>query len=847
MKKSLFIIFGTILSFCVSLFCAGNLEQNTYYADAASGTPFEIEVPPFNVEFYDEDGTTLLYSNTFEYGEVVYGGAELSKESTAAFSYEVTWQDETGKTVDLQTIYEDTKLILFFNPIPIDYTITYNDDGGAHTNPKTYNIGTESFTLARPNKHGYNFLGWTGTDLTEITRIVTIDTSVLKDREYTAHYEIIKYTVTFEIASGQEDFGTLSETSILVPFETEIMSGSQSNQIVVGEYTVTATPNERTPQYTYAFVRWDCEYDIVMGDTVVTIYFSRTENRYSLNFDTRYISVTRKNGTEVGLNDRHTYGTELTVTVSPTEHYHKLSFTLNDVEIESIEDNTVTITITQNSTLVYLEEIDKFNVSFSANNAEFGTVSIETLEVDYGTQVSVQDNVLLVGTIQVVATSNTETIQNVFNFVRWETNGVSLIEENTSFVAIFSSRLQTYVVTFDETNVSVKIIDGVSQTSILSGSNVEFGTRLNVSYLESEHYHKTIFKINGEDYSNNSQVVVDGNITITYAEEINRYTITFGAGVIVTNSGNSVSSGDDFEYGTELTAGYTLSKNYKVKTFSVNNLPLENNSNFTLTNNMTIEFVEEKAKIAISKAPSQNGTFTVPLSMEFENEVTIVAEADTYFKFSRAYYVTAETEQTIEIEGLKFEMPNEPVTVYVEFEREYYCLTSTDTKVQVIVKVAEFAGEPTLSVEEIKDTFGNYIKGILNSEKYVAYNLSLLVNSEPALVNDIIKIKIAVPESIKTENLLCLRVDSDGTENSYTRLGFTYNSQEGCVELELSSLGNIVVGERVSASGEIENTTGENKPKNNNIGIVIGIIAGLIAIATIAVIIIVVVKKKKKR
>ncbi len=43
---------------------------------------------------------------------------------------------------------------------PVSYTISYNLNGGSATNPTSYNIETNTFTLNNPTRSGYNFIGW---------------------------------------------------------------------------------------------------------------------------------------------------------------------------------------------------------------------------------------------------------------------------------------------------------------------------------------------------------------------------------------------------------------------------------------------------------------------------------------------------------------------------------------------------------------------------------------------------------------------------------------------------------------------------------------------------------------
>ena len=77
----------------------------------------------------------------------------------------------------------------------INYTIEYDLNGGTISgeNPTTYNIETPSFTLINPTKivsgEEKEFLGWTGTGLSEKTLTVTIEQGSFGDRNYTARYD----------------------------------------------------------------------------------------------------------------------------------------------------------------------------------------------------------------------------------------------------------------------------------------------------------------------------------------------------------------------------------------------------------------------------------------------------------------------------------------------------------------------------------------------------------------------------------------------------------------------------------------------------------------------------------
>lgn len=81
-----------------------------------------------------------------------------------------------------------------------EYNIIYNLDGGTlngKTNPDTYNIETPTFTLNNPTKTGYTFEGWTGTDITGTSKIVTINQGSIGNRTYTATWAPIEYSIVY--------------------------------------------------------------------------------------------------------------------------------------------------------------------------------------------------------------------------------------------------------------------------------------------------------------------------------------------------------------------------------------------------------------------------------------------------------------------------------------------------------------------------------------------------------------------------------------------------------------------------------------------------------------------------
>ena len=90
------------------------------------------------------------------------------------------------------------------------YPISYDLAGGtlAGSNPSTYTHESAAITLNNPTRTGCEFLGWTGTGLTDYTRTVTIPAGSHGSRYYTAHFAAYDYSISYDLAGGALPDGT---------------------------------------------------------------------------------------------------------------------------------------------------------------------------------------------------------------------------------------------------------------------------------------------------------------------------------------------------------------------------------------------------------------------------------------------------------------------------------------------------------------------------------------------------------------------------------------------------------------------------------------------------------------
>jgi uncharacterized repeat protein (TIGR02543 family) len=135
---------------------------------------------------------------------VVHGSSMIMTNDPEKDGYSFDgWFTEDGDRYNFSTGIVNDDVTLYAHWNIANYTIAYNLDGGrlSNSNPTSYTIETDNFTLNNPTKENYLFLGWTGTDLSEPTKEVTIAKGCIGNRQYFANWKRL-FTLTF-IVDGE--------------------------------------------------------------------------------------------------------------------------------------------------------------------------------------------------------------------------------------------------------------------------------------------------------------------------------------------------------------------------------------------------------------------------------------------------------------------------------------------------------------------------------------------------------------------------------------------------------------------------------------------------------------------
>ena len=160
----------------------------------------------YRIAYYDDYSKSTSVSKNQYYT----GTALTSRTPTAVAGYTFDgWYRDTAlttKVVNANTSYTPTASTKLYGKWNLNtYTITYTLNGGtvSGTNPTSYTVETNSFTLINPTKTGYSFKGWSGTGLTgDENQTVTVAQGSTGNRSYTANWTANQYQLTANSNGG---------------------------------------------------------------------------------------------------------------------------------------------------------------------------------------------------------------------------------------------------------------------------------------------------------------------------------------------------------------------------------------------------------------------------------------------------------------------------------------------------------------------------------------------------------------------------------------------------------------------------------------------------------------------
>ena len=269
------------------------LNGNTYTVNSSDGDvtlTAELAYNTYTVHFNGNGGTCgdgQMTDQTFTYGTAqdltanafTRTGYTFASWNTKSNGTGTTYSD--GQSVTNLTDTDGATVTLYAKWTRDEYAINYTLNGGelpsGQSNPATYNIETNTFTLINPTRMGYTFTGWTGSNGTTAQTTVTITKGTTTGTlTYTANWKRDEYAINYDLAGGE-------------------LSSGQSNPATYNVETNTFTLINPT-RTGYTFTGWtgsngttaQITVTITKGSTTGTLNYTAnwTINKYTISFDT---------------------------------------------------------------------------------------------------------------------------------------------------------------------------------------------------------------------------------------------------------------------------------------------------------------------------------------------------------------------------------------------------------------------------------------------------------------------------------------------------------------------------------------------------------------------------------
>ena len=199
--------------------------SETAFASEQAQVTIEAGTQTLTVTFDENGGTNVENKTGLSYGVTVTEPVT----SRTGYTLDGWYNGETKWDFEKDTVTAD--LPLKANWTAIVYTITYHLDGGTLadgvSNPGSYTVETETFSLSNPTKPGYTFAGWTEGDGTTPQTTVTIFKGTTGNKVYTALWTMEGFAVE--------------------------LTADKTNAVYGETITLTAVPNHAADGVTYTY------------------------------------------------------------------------------------------------------------------------------------------------------------------------------------------------------------------------------------------------------------------------------------------------------------------------------------------------------------------------------------------------------------------------------------------------------------------------------------------------------------------------------------------------------------------------------------------------------------------
>lgn len=270
-----------------------DLEQNKITKEIGHMTLEAIwTANEYEVQFNSMGGSaveqkTVTFDKEFSFGVPTKEGYTFGGWKTAEGTI-LTNKD--GESIEKWVIAENTTVFAIWDIV--QYSITYrNVENAKNENKTTFTVEDESVSLSSAEKTGYTFEGWF-TDVSLTQRVTELDTSIARDIEIFAKWDIVKYIATFVADGTTIDTKQFTVESVAIeeptiPEKVGYSSKWENYEIIPQNITINAV---------YTPIVYDVEYKNVVGSFDIDEPVNENARTYTIEDPTILLKNIEKSG-----------------------------------------------------------------------------------------------------------------------------------------------------------------------------------------------------------------------------------------------------------------------------------------------------------------------------------------------------------------------------------------------------------------------------------------------------------------------------------------------------------------------------------------------------------------------
>lgn len=553
------------------------------------------------------NGNPVVSGNTYEEGSMMTVKAEANENfklgkisvNGKALPEGVTTFTLTGESVIEVLFAEITYKVLIATPE--NGTVTVSSSKGEVENNDDVQKGTELTIVPNPAE-GYQIGTVKANDIElkgpEYKGVVREDTNIevtFIPKKYTV-YVTEPENGTFSLADA--DGETIAPNTAVDYNSIVVINPVPAEHYETDQIIVDGTPlDEGISQFV-----------VPAKDVVVSVSFKKKQ--YKVEFSDVAIggSFVVKNGqSQLSSGALVDALTEITIEATPEENMQVDKITVNDADIESSSFSLVADSVVKVTFSKIMHVVSKVNPS----NGEFTVETSEGTPVVSGTAIAQGTELFVVPT----PAAHYQLKQVLVNDEPLEADDSQykfVVDKPKKVEVIFEPILWEVTVTKEEEQVDVEI-QTLAGEKVDDLSKVMDGTTLKVVATAKTGYHITDIKANQTSILSTKVFNVTGATTVEVVTEISKYRVTINQpenGTITVKNGQTpVSTGEEVEHGTVLTAELAPETGYHKVSFTANSV--EVTGNVTVTEAVTFAAVVEIDKHTVTFVQPDHATLTV--------------------------------------------------------------------------------------------------------------------------------------------------------------------------------------------------------------------------------------------